>query len=102
MRVLLDPEQEAARPLDLLGQAPHSGAARRACHAVRNARNEAAHAGSPEDAQEAARIYADAIDCLAEAYLDAAFTEAELTQYARKRSSITGSRYLRPASAHKQ
>ena len=38
-----------------------------------NARNEAAHAGSPEDAQEAARIYADAIDCLAEAYLDAAF-----------------------------
>lgn len=53
-------------------------------HAVRNARNEAAHAGSPEDAQEAARIYADAIDCLAEAYLDAAFTEAELTQYARE------------------
>lgn len=84
MRVLLDPEQEAARPLDLLGQAPHSGAARRACHAVRNARNEAAHAGSPEDAQEAARIYADAIDCLAEAYLDAAFTESELTQYARE------------------
>lgn len=36
MRVLLDPEQEAARPLDLLG----AGAALRrrppACHAVRN------------------------------------------------------------------
>ena len=84
MRVLLDPEQEAARPWTCWGQAPHSGAARQACHAVRNARNEAAHAGSPEDAQEAARIYADAIDCLAEAYLDAAFTEAELTQYAQE------------------
>lgn len=90
MRVLLDPEQDAARPLDLLGQAPHSGAARRACHAVRNARNEAAHAASPEDAQEAARIYADAVDCLAEAYLDAAFSEPELTQYAREAQQYLG------------
>lgn len=90
MRVLLDPEQNAARPLDLLGQAPHSGAARRACHAVRNARNEAAHAASPEDAGEAARIYAEAVDCLSEAYLDAAFTEPELTQYAREAQQYMG------------
>ena len=44
MRVLLDPEKDAARPLDLLGNTEHPGAARRACNAVRTARNEAAHA----------------------------------------------------------
>ena len=41
MRVLLDPEKDAARPLDLLGSTPHPAAARRACNAVRMARNEA-------------------------------------------------------------
>ena len=35
MRVLLDPEKDAARPLDLLGNTPHPAAARRACNAVR-------------------------------------------------------------------
>ena len=44
MRVLLDPEKDAAHPLDLLGNTEHPGAARRACNAVRTARNEAAHA----------------------------------------------------------
>ena len=32
MRVLLDPEKDAARPLDLLGNTEHPGAARRACN----------------------------------------------------------------------
>ena len=32
MRVLLDPEKDAARPLDLLGSTPHPAAARRACN----------------------------------------------------------------------
>ena len=41
MRILLDPEKDAARPLDLLGNTPHPAAARRACNAVRMARNEA-------------------------------------------------------------
>ena len=41
MRILLDPEKDAARPLDLLGSTPHPAAARRACNAVRMARNEA-------------------------------------------------------------
>ena len=34
MRVLLDPEKDAARPLDLLGDTPRPAAARRACNAV--------------------------------------------------------------------
>lgn len=33
MRVLLDPEKDAARPLDLLGNTAHPAAARRACNA---------------------------------------------------------------------
>ena len=33
MRVLLDPEKDASRPLDLLGSTEHPGAARRACNA---------------------------------------------------------------------
>ena len=49
MRVLLDPESDAAAPLDLLGQTAHPGAARRACNAVRTARNEAAHASRSEE-----------------------------------------------------
>ena len=34
MRVLLDPEKDAAKPLDLLGNTSDPGAARRACNAV--------------------------------------------------------------------
>ena len=33
MRVLLDPEKDAAKPLDLLGNTSNPGAARRACNA---------------------------------------------------------------------
>ena len=54
MRVLLDPEKDAARPLDLLGNTPHPAAARRACNAVRMARNEAAHASDRTAAAQAA------------------------------------------------
>ena len=42
MRVLLDPEKDAEKPLDLLGNTSSPGAARRACNTVRTARNEAA------------------------------------------------------------
>ena len=34
MRVLLDPEKDAAKPLDLLGNTSNPGAARRACNAA--------------------------------------------------------------------
>ena len=54
MRVLLDPEKDAAKPLDLLGNTAHPAAARRACNAVRTARNEAAHATDRTDAAQAA------------------------------------------------
>lgn len=49
MRVLLDPETDAARPLDLLGNTAHPSAARHACNAIRTARNEAAHAAVAAD-----------------------------------------------------
>ena len=54
MRVLLDPEKDAAKPLDLLGNTSDPGAARHACNAVRTARNEAAHATDHTDAAQAA------------------------------------------------
>ena len=57
MRVLLDPEKDAAKPLDLLGNTRHPGAARRACNAVRTARNEAAHAADAQDAAQAALLF---------------------------------------------
>ena len=56
MRVLLDPEKDAARPLDLLGNTEHPAAARRACNAVRTARNEAAHASDRTAAAQAAAV----------------------------------------------
>ena len=57
MRVLLDPEKDAAKPLDLLGNTSNPGAARRACNAVRTARNEAAHATDHTDAAQAAILF---------------------------------------------
>ena len=54
MRVLLDPETDAARPLDLLGNTAHPSAARHACNAIRTARNEAAHAAVAADGAQAA------------------------------------------------
>ena len=84
MRVLLDPEKDAARPLDLLGNTEHPGAARRACNAVRAARNEAAHASDHTDAAQAAILFNEAIESLEEGYAGTAFRESELAKYYRE------------------
>ena len=88
MRVLLDPEKDAAKPLDLLGNTRHPGAARRACNAVRTARNEAAHAADAQDAAQAALLFNEAIESLEEGYADTAFLENELAQYYREAESF--------------
>ena len=84
MRILLDPEKDAARPLDLLGNTPHPAAARRACNTVRTARNEAAHATDQTDAAQAAILFNEAIECLEDAYAGTAFRENELARYYRQ------------------
>ena len=84
MRVLLDPENDAARPLDLLGNTAHPAAARHACNAIRTARNEAAHAAVPADAAQAALLFNEAIEALEEGYVGTAFRENELAQYYRE------------------
>ena len=84
MRVLLDPEKDAAKPLDLLGNTSDPGAARRACNAVRTARNEAAHATDHTDAAQAAILFNEAIEALEEGYAGTAFKENELAQYYRE------------------
>ena len=68
MRILLDPEKDAARPLDLLGNTPHPAAARRACNAVRMARNEAAHASDRTAAAQAAIRFNEAVEELEAGY----------------------------------
>ena len=90
MRVLLDPEKDAAKPLDLLGNTRHPGAARRACNAVRTARNEAAHAADAQDAAQAALLFNEAIESLEEGNADTAFRENELAQYYREAESFLG------------
>jgi len=70
MRVLLDPENDAARPLDLLGNTAHPSAARHACNAIRTARNEAAHAAVAADGAQAALLFNEAIEALEEGYAD--------------------------------
>lgn len=84
MRVLLDPEKDAAKPLDLLGNTSDPGAARRACNTVRTARNEAAHATDQTDAAQAAILFNEAIECLEDAYVGTAFRENELARYYRQ------------------
>ena len=79
MRILLDPEKDAARPLDLLGNTPHPAAARRACNAVRMARNEAAHASDRTAAAQAAIRFNEAVEELEAGY--------EGTATSRKRQS---------------
>ena len=69
MRVLLDPENDAAQPLDLLGNTAHPGAARRACNAVRTARNEAAHASDRSSGGQAAILFDEAVECVEEGTL---------------------------------
>ena len=83
MRVLLDPEKDAAKPLDLLGNTPRPSAARRACNAVRTARNEAAHAADRTDGTQAAILFNEAIESLEEGYAGTAFKTSELEQYYR-------------------
>ena len=73
MRVLLDPEKDAAKPLDLLGNTSDPGAARRACNAVRTARNEAAHATDHTDAAQAAILFNEAVESLEDGYVGTAF-----------------------------
>ena len=68
MRVLLDPEKDAAHPLDLLGNTEHPGAARHACNAVRTARNEAAHASDRTAGTQAAILFNEAVEALEEGY----------------------------------
>ena len=72
MRVLLDP-----------GNTRHPGAARRACNAVRTARNEAAHAADRTDGTQAAILFNEAIESLEEGYAGTAFKTSELEQYYR-------------------
>ena len=83
MRVLLDPEKDAARPLDLLGDTPHPAAARRACNAVRMARNEAAHASDKTAAAQAALRFNEAVEELEAGYEGMALTTGDLEKYYR-------------------
>ena len=83
MRVLLDPEKDAARPLDLLGNTEHPSAARRACNAVRTARNEAAHASDRTAGTQAAILFNEAVEALEEGYAGTALRTSELGQYYR-------------------
>ena len=83
MRVLLDPEKDAAKPLDLLGNTSNPGAARRACNAVRTARNEAADATDHTDAAQAAILFNEAVESLEDGYVGTAFRENELARYYR-------------------
>lgn len=84
MRVLLDPEKDAARPLDLLGNTPRPAAARRACNAVRTARNEAAHAADRAGSAQAAILFNEAVECLEDGYGGTALRESDLQQYYRQ------------------
>ncbi len=84
MRVLLDPEKDAAKPLDLLGNTSNPSAARRACNAVRTARNQAAHATDHTDAAQAAILFNEAVESLEEGYAGTALRENELARYYRE------------------
>ena len=65
MRVLLDPEKDAAKPLDLLGNTSNPGAARRT------------------DAAQAAILFNEAVESLEDGYVGTAFRENELARYYR-------------------
>ena len=90
MRVLLDPEKDAAKPLDLLGNTAHPAAARRACNAVRTARNEAAHATDRTDAVQAAILFNEAVESLEEGYAGSALRTSELQEYYRQAEAFLG------------
>ena len=90
MRVLLDPDTDAAKPLDLLGNTAHPAAARRACNAVRTARNEAAHATDRTDAAQAAILFNEAVESLEEGYAGSALRTSELQGYYRQAEAFLG------------
>ena len=56
---------------------------RRACNAVRTARNEAAHATDHTDAAQAAILFNEAVESLEDGYVGTAFRENELARYYR-------------------
>ncbi len=84
MRILLDPEKDAAKPMDLLGNAARPAAARRACNAVRMARNQAAHATDHMDGVQAAILFNEAIESLEDGYAGTVMKETELAKYYRQ------------------
>lgn len=84
MRVLLDPEKDAAQPVDLLGNTARPAAARRACNALRMARNQAAHAADRKEGIQAAILFNDAVESLEEGYAGSALKESELAKYYRQ------------------
>ena len=69
MRVLLDPEKDAARPLDLLGSTPHPAAARRASDRTA--------------AAQAAIRFNEAVEELEAGYEGTALTTGDLEKYYR-------------------
>lgn len=77
------PRKDAAHQLDLLGNTEHPAAARRACNAVRTARNEAAHASDRTAAAQAAILFNEAVEALEEGYAGAPLRTSELGQYYR-------------------
>ena len=76
-------KRDAAHQLDLLGNTEHPAAARRACNAVRTARNEAAHASDRTAAAQAAILFNEAVEALEEGYAGAPLRTSELSQYYR-------------------
>ena len=72
------------REESLLGNTEHPGAARRACNAVRTARNKAAHAADRTEAAQAAILFNEAVESLEEGYAGTAFRENELARYYRE------------------
>ncbi len=67
----------------LPGRPEHPAAARRACNAVRTARNEAAHASDHTAAAQAAILFNEAVEALEEGYAGAPLRTSELGQYYR-------------------
>ena len=69
--------------MDLLGDTPRPAAARRACNAVRMARNEAAHASDKTAAAQAALRFNEAVEELEAGYEGTALTTGDLEKYYR-------------------
>lgn len=101
MRVLTDKEENASKSLDLLGDTPRPGAARQACHTVRNARNEAAHATDDEGAKQAALLFRDAVEALENGYAGTALSTGELETYYRMAEEFLALTEAKPSRKRK-